>query len=191
MNTVALFAAAIIAFTVTSILGFLLIPYLRRLKFGQTIREDGPVWHASKQGIPTMGGLMFAIGILAAVITGFVMIDGANRLNHLQGEIPQSPVPFFLAVFLAIGYGIIGFIDDYIKVVKKRNLGLSEKEKLIGQIALAVAYLFLRNYFFGGTTYVAIPFLGQVDFGIFYYIFVGLIIVGFTNAVNQIGRAHV
>ena len=122
--------AAVIAFALSAIFGRVLIPYLHKLKFGQTILEIGPKWHQKKQGTPTMGGIMFIIGIAVAtigVLTVHMFVSG-------------DPFAFarnagtFIGLGMAICYGIVGFIDDYIKVVKKRNLGLSASQKLVLQL---------------------------------------------------------
>jgi UDP-N-acetylmuramyl pentapeptide phosphotransferase/UDP-N-acetylglucosamine-1-phosphate transferase len=111
-----------IALVITLSMGFLLIPWLKRLKFGQNIRSDGPSRHLQKAGTPTMGGIIFLIGISAAVL--FVA--------------PQR-VDALVVLVLTLGYGLIGFLDDYIKIVFKRSLGLKAREKLPGQLQLNAA----------------------------------------------------
>ena len=125
MNTAAILAGFGISLLVCVILTPLLIPMLIRLKFGQEIREEGPAWHAKKSGTPTMGGISIIASVVAAlIVTG---IAYAFNLNTL--------------VCMAVGtflFGMIGFVDDYIKVVKKRNLGLTSKQKFLSQIAVSV-----------------------------------------------------
>ena len=117
----------IVAFGVTAIAGQILIPVLRRLKAGQSIREDGPTWHMSKQGTPTMGGLMFIIAIAAAVLT----VGWSDIAAGYRGG---------LFVFLfALVFGIIGYVDDYCKVKKKQNTGLTAPQKFLLQLAAAIA----------------------------------------------------
>ena len=120
-----LVAAAIGAFAVTALSGCFVIPALHKLHFGQTIRESGPTWHNKKQGTPTMGGLCFIFGILVAC--GLVYAGFYRYAQDLLGIVQVRAA--LLALFLAFGSGFIGFLDDYIKVVKHRNLGLLAWQK--------------------------------------------------------------
>ena len=157
-----------VAFVLTVGLGFPAIPLLRRLKAGQSIREDGPAEHLKKAGTPTMGGLF----IIAAVVITALIVGGPSR-------------QMFILIFAIVGFGAVGFLDDFIKVVLKRNLGLKEKPKMLLLILfgflLAVAQLK-----FGGTgTNIFIPFVNaDVDFGIFYIPFIVFVVAAMTNAVN-------
>lgn len=178
MNNVIYVAAGFIAFSVTAILGKFMIPFLHRLKFGQTIREVGPKWHQKKQGTPTMGGIMFIIGITLAVAISFPLFVSLGL-----EETPLLKTKTMAGLGMALAFGVIGFIDDYISVVKKRNLGLTEKQKLVLQFIIAAVYLFTVSLAGGGTT-TLIPFIGRIDLGFFYYILAALIIVGMVNAVN-------
>ena len=171
-------AALIIAAIITGILGKFMIPFLHKLKFGQTIREEGPTWHASKQGTPTMGGLMFLIGGYAAAV-----ICVAFLWMHSGAENQLMIVKLLGGALMAAGFCLIGFMDDYISIKKHRNLGLTEIQKLVLQFVIAGAYLF-SVYLAGGTTETMIPFIGLVDLGVFYYILSALLIVGMVNAVN-------
>lgn len=177
---VATILTAVIAFALTASLGIFLVPYLKKLKYGQTIKEIGPTWHQAKQGTPTMGGIMFIIGIIVAVIVGYITawIAFDYRADQVQ------TVKLAAGVVLALGFGLMGYIDDYIKVVKKRNLGLRAREKLIIQFFLTVGYLFILTMAGAVSTIVEIPFFGQVNFGWFYYPFMVVLIIGFVNAVN-------
>lgn len=170
---------AAISFGLTAILGIFLIPYLRRLKYGQTIKEIGPTWHKSKQGTPTMGGIMFIAGILVACVAGFAILVSVEKTVHTV-----EAVKLFAGLGMAVGFGLMGYVDDYIKVVKKRNLGLRAREKLIIQFLLAVGYLYALWISGGLSTILQIPFVGQIDIGLFYYPFMVFIIVGVTNSVN-------
>ena len=173
-------AAAAISLVITAIMGVWLIPFLRKLKFGQTIIDIGPTWHQSKQGTPTMGGIMFIIGITAGIIAGIALF-GQQTNSPLTPMIFRRVVSGFV---MALAYGFIGFVDDYIKVVKKRNLGLTAKQKIVMQVLIAGCYLF-SLYLLGDTsTSIIIPFLGQMNLGVFYYPFMMIFIVGFVNAVN-------
>ena len=167
-----------ISFTVTASLGIVLIPFLKKLNFGQTIREEGPAWHKKKQGTPTMGGIMFIIGMTVAVVVVFVSAQGV-----FEGETMLLTTKLFAGLFMAIAFGMLGFLDDYISVKKKRNLGLTEKQKLLIQFVIAAVYLY-SIYLAGGTTETVIPFIGTIDLGFFYYILAALAIVGLVNAAN-------
>ena len=160
--------AAAVAFLVALALGPVLIPMLRRLKFGQSIREEGPQRHYAKAGTPTMGGVL----ILAALIVSSILFAGKNA-------------EVWLALFVTIGHGLIGFLDDFIKVVLKRNMGLKAREKLLGQIIMAVALAYIATTYFGRGTDLWLPGFGiNLDFGPLYYVLIFLVLVGTTNAVN-------
>jgi phospho-N-acetylmuramoyl-pentapeptide-transferase len=149
------------------IIGPVLIPALRRLKFGQSVRSDGPQSHLQKQGTPTMGGVMFFF----SMILGTVFLAG------------DSSVAWFMLI-CALGFGFIGFIDDYIKIVKKRSLGLTAKQKLLAQLVFSIALAFAADYI-GISTAVTIPLLGwNVELSVGYVFFVVFLLVGTTNAVN-------
>ena len=173
--------AALVAFVVSTLLGKVLIPYLHKLKFGQTILEIGPDWHKKKQGTPTMGGIMFIAGIILSTVALFT----ARVL--LSGNVPTiEQYNIFIGLIMALCYGVIGFIDDYIKVVKKRNLGLTAPQKLVMQFAVAILYLLALRYIGGdaGLTSTVIPFVGTVELGWFYYVIASVVIVGIVNATN-------
>ena len=182
-------AAAVIAFGITALTGLWMIPILRRLKYGQTILDIGPKWHMKKQGIPTMGGLMFVIGITAAILAGlFVLpVDSAVSATFpTHGVILYSrEAPgVILGLVMALAYGMVGFVDDYIKVVKKRNLGLNAKQKMVIQFFIAILYM--SGLWLGGnrSTIVFVPFSGQFEMGILYYPLAILGIVYLVNVVN-------
>ncbi|KFL44241.1 phospho-N-acetylmuramoyl-pentapeptide-transferase [Lysinibacillus sp. BF-4] len=169
VSTIAIVFAA--AFILTVALAPVGIPLLQRLKFGQSIREEGPESHFKKAGTPTMGGLIFLVSILVVtIVLGFVFNFMTTQTSTL------------LLVFL--GFGVIGFLDDGLKVIFKRNLGLTSIQKLIGQIIIAiVAYLLLRGNEFD--TSVTIPLVDwSVDLGMLYVGFLIFWLVGFSNAVN-------
>ncbi len=178
--------AALVAFAVAWVAGIPAIPLLKRLKFGQTIRDEGPDWHKSKQGTPTMGGILIAIGFAIGVSVG-MGISGPMG-GHVSDEF-QNALSFtklFAGIGLALGMGIIGFIDDYIKVVKKRNLGLTAWQKsLLQSIVIAV---YLCSLAFAGMKTTYIPFLGEVPImngvGLIFWVIAFFFIYGFTNAVN-------
>lgn len=183
-NYFALALTAVTSFLVAFLLGFVLIPWLRKLKFGQTILDIGPAWHKSKQGTPVMGGLMFIIStivsVAATVIASFVLktdIIAGESVN--QGQVK---IKIYAGILLAIGFGAIGFLDDYIKVVKKRNKGLSIIQKTIPQLVISLAYL--GTLYQSGSSYMYIPFVGNVDMKWFFFIFGICVIYGGINAVN-------
>ncbi|MEG2081350.1 MAG: phospho-N-acetylmuramoyl-pentapeptide-transferase, partial [Oscillospiraceae bacterium] len=140
---VAIGFCAALSFLIAFVSGFVIIPWLRKLKFGQTILDIGPAWHKSKQGTPVMGGFMFIISTLIAFIIT-VITDKLLGGNILTGDslIPDSmKIKIFSGLLMALGFGLIGFADDYIKVVKKRNLGLTVFQKTMAQVLIMLAYL--------------------------------------------------
>ena len=182
MNTTAILAVAAIGFAVSAVSGYFLIPYLHKLHFGQTILDIGPSWHKNKQGTPTMGGFMFIFAILIASVVGYFMLSqGKNDLWHgTQVEIAR----YWGTILLAVSFGIIGFVDDYIKVVKKRNLGLTAIQKLIMQFVAAGLYVLILYTAGDTSTVLIIPFLGQLDLGLVYFPLCVVGIVYITNSVN-------
>ena len=172
--------SAIVSFLVTAVSGHFLIPFLKKLKYGQTILEIGPSWHKNKQGTPTMGGLMFIIGTAAAVLVSVIWL----AISGAAGLISEGIIKMCAGFVMALLYGALGFVDDYIKVVKKRNLGLTAKQKMLCQIVIAALYLLALYLFTDVSTALNIPFIGSIDLGLFYYPFAIFVIVGFVNAVN-------
>ncbi len=175
--------AAAASFLISGVMGLWLVPFLRKLHFGQTILEDGPKWHKGKQGTPTMGGFMF---IAASIITTVVCVILYNMTGTKNGILPETTLQnakVYGGLFMAAAFGAIGFLDDYVKVAKKRNLGLTPKQKLALQFFVAIAYL-ATMYLFGEDTKTYIPFAGMVDIGILYYPIASIFIVGIVNAVN-------
>lgn len=179
--------AAIIAFAATFFLGYVVIPLMHKLKYGQTILDIGPKWHKNKQGTPTMGGIMFIIGICLALLATMPLIKllGSDRMIEQIGN-SYYLTSFISGIALALSMSTIGFIDDYIKVVKKRNLGLTAKQKTFLQLFVCAAYL--TSMYLGGMTFTRIPFIGTVDitsgFGLLFWPIALVFIYGFTNAVN-------
>ncbi|WP_294540088.1 phospho-N-acetylmuramoyl-pentapeptide-transferase [uncultured Gemmiger sp.] len=175
-----LIAAAIVAFCVTVVSGFFLIPALHRLHFGQTIREDGPTWHNKKQGTPTMGGLCFILGILLAC--GVVYAGLSAKAPELVA--PQQVQGGLLVLFLAFGSGVIGFLDDFIKVVRHRNLGLLAWQKLVMQFVVTGAFMAGLHSLGLMTTIIMVPAVGAVNLGLLYYPIAFFGIIFLVNAVN-------
>lgn len=152
----------------TLVFGKIGIPLLQRLKAQQSIREDGPQAHLAKAGTPTMGGLFM---MLALVITVCI--------------VPPYSVTLWMLLFLTLGHGALGFSDDFIKAVKRRNLGLTAKQKLLGQAVLAIVFCYISIAYAALPTTLWIPLVDiTVDLGYAYYVLAFIIILGTTNAVN-------
>lgn len=173
-------AAAAIAFAVTGLLGKWMVPFLHKINFGQTIREEGPKWHQKKSGTPTMGGFMFIVGIFVSAALCLFLFYKNSGQNPTDMNLH---VKLIGGMLMALGFGGVGFLDDYIKVVKKRNLGLNERQKLILQFLVAGGYL-ASLYLSGASGVTLIPFFGGVDLGIAYWVLALLGIVAMVNAVN-------
>ena len=161
--------AVLIAFCLSIIMSPLIIPFLQRLKFGQTVRDDGPSSHLKKTGTPTMGGII----ILASLtLTSLLFIKDNRELQTI--------------LFATLGFGFIGFLDDYIKVVKKRSLGLTPMQKIVGQFIISILFAYLLAYYVGLDTSIILPFTGlkEIDLGILYWPFLIFGVIGMVNAVN-------
>jgi len=167
--------ACILSFAVTVLLGWkVILPALRRLKAGQAIREEGPKWHATKAGTPTMGGLMFIAGLGVSILV-------MGWKGMLAGDLSHIYVFLFAAVF-----GVIGFLDDYEKVKHHQNLGLTALQKFALQLAAAILFLILMRYEGRLSPNLYVPFF---NFSIalswpLYMVFAAFVIVGCVNAVN-------
>ncbi|MBR5792990.1 MAG: phospho-N-acetylmuramoyl-pentapeptide-transferase [Ruminiclostridium sp.] len=169
-----LLAAVVLGFVLTAALGKVVIPALRRMKAGQSIKEDGPTWHMAKQGTPTMGGVMF---ILAVMVTVLVL----NASAILAGDLTSVFVLLFSLVF-----GLIGMVDDYAKIKKKENTGLTASQKFLLQLAAAVLFTVLLRNFGILSPNLYIPFLG-IEWKlpwVVYMIFAAFVITGCVNSVN-------
>lgn len=185
-------ATALGAFLLSALMGKILIPILHRLKFGQTIREEGPSWHKNKQGTPTMGGFIFIIGMFGALIVAILVCELFLPVKIFTSSSNTSEYPYFVnklmitklvgGALLALCSGAIGFADDYIKVIKKRNLGLTSGQKMFAQLLMAAGYA-VALYLAGGTT-TYVPFVGEVDFGIWFIPFCMFVVVAVVNATN-------
>ena len=175
--------SAILGFLITFLLGFIFIPYLKKLHFGQTILEIGPAWHKDKQGTPIMGGIMFIVGTLVSVIAGFLIAYFVYGKSFFDNTILIRMISGFV---MALLMSFIGFMDDFIKAVKKQNLGLKAKQKTVFQ--LLVAAIYLGTLYYTGMTETVIPFIGTVDIssglGLVFWPIALMFIYGFTNAVN-------
>ncbi|MED4127386.1 MULTISPECIES: phospho-N-acetylmuramoyl-pentapeptide-transferase [Shouchella] len=160
-----------LSFLFAVILCPLFIPFLRRLKFGQSIREEGPKSHQKKSGTPTMGGIVIVLSILVtSLLIGFVFFEFTPEL--------------LLLMLVTIGYGVVGFFDDYLKVARKHNLGLTSKQKLVGQLIIA-------GLFYVGLLYIELDTIVSIpgtdiglDIGWFYAVLVVVMLLAGSNAVN-------
>lgn len=178
------------AFIVTALLGIVLIPLLHKLKFGQNILTDiGPRWHAKKQGTPTMGGIMFIIGVFVAVAVTFLTgkLTGFSLFSENDVISSQEKTKLLAGLLLALCMALVGFTDDYIKVSKKRNLGLTEMQKTVLQVIIIAAYL--TTMVMSKNTSMFIPLIGKISLDslpgiIFFYLFGACVIYGTANAVN-------
>lgn len=159
----------IIAFIISAVLGPVIIPFLRKLKFGQTVRDDGPQSHLKKNGTPTMGGIIFLISV---IITSCIYMK----------DYPQI-IPI---LFVTVGYGVIGFLDDYIKIVLKRSEGLTPSQKMLGQIIVTGVFAVYMYKFSGISMEMIIPFFPEktLDLGFLTIPVMFLAIIGTVNGVN-------
>lgn len=156
--------AFLVAFLICLIIGPIVIKLMQILRFGQQVRDDGPASHLKKQNVPTMGGIMMMIAIgLGAIIFQF------------KG-------PALVAVLATLGYGLIGFLDDFIKIFKKRSLGLRAYQKIIGQFGIALIVSWYGYKYIGSDVFI--PFAGNVDFGIWYIPFAMFVILAIVNGEN-------
>lgn len=159
----------VISFLITLLLGPIVIPMLKRLKIGQSIREEGPKSHLSKSGTPTMGGLIIMMALIITVFSSGIVTEDT-----------------YVLILATLGFGLIGFIDDYIIVVKRRNLGLRANQKMAGQIILAIALAVYQSNTSELGTKVIVPFLENqyLDLGVLYIPFIVFVVVGTVNSVN-------
>ncbi|MEW6726717.1 MAG: phospho-N-acetylmuramoyl-pentapeptide-transferase [Bacillota bacterium] len=182
MNLVLL--AGGIALVATILTGPFFIPTLRWLKFGQHVRSDGPRSHLKKAGTPTMGGIMFLFGITAAILAVIALYRGTPNLSGLKEGL--------VVLLVMLGYGAVGFIDDFLKIALRRPLGLKARQKLLGQVVVAVILAVVTVFFLGRGTDLVIPFSGflqpggiSIDLGWWFFLgFTVLVLLGSANAVN-------
>lgn len=168
-----LILAVLLGFVITLVLGPLMIPMLKRLKFGQTERDDGPQSHLVKTGTPTMGGLM----ILAGILVGTLALNISGAVSSMEFALP--------ALLTTCAFGIVGFLDDFIKVRRKRSLGLRAYQKIIGQVGVAfiVAWFAYQHPQIGPVIYL--PFSGtEWNLGWGYIPFIMFVVIAIVNAVN-------
>ena len=167
-----------ISFITAIILGIIIIPILRKLKVGQIERDDGPQSHLKKQGTPTMGGIIMILAMIIVVTGTYIFLIYNN-----QGDIANKLLPILL---LTIGFGLIGFIDDFKKLVLKNTKGLKPSYKMLGLLIISVAYVIYLVYVLKIVTETYIPILKQsITIPIYIYIpFAIIVILATTNAIN-------
>lgn len=191
--------ATVIGFGISFGLGYVVIPFLHKLKFGQTILDIGPKWHKNKQGTPTMGGILFIAGTVIAFVVVIIIdrilggdiiaslgnsAESSQLLSQVDSvQVASKRIKLWAGLVMALGFAFIGFLDDYIKVVKKRNLGLTIKQKTVLQVILMVAYL-LALFINDPTGAMFIPFIGMVETKFFFWLIGFAVIYATTNAVN-------
>ena len=160
--------AILISFFISVLLTPIVIPFLQKFKMAQQVREEGPRSHLKKSGTPTMGGL---------IILGAVVITSLVFIREYTGIIP--------VMYTTLGFGLIGFLDDYIKIVMKRNLGLRPAQKMFLQIIITVSFLYYLYRYENIGTDILVPFTGEsLELGILYYPFLFLVILGTVNGAN-------
>ncbi len=161
----------LVSLLITLVTGPMFIPWLHKLKFGQQILEEGPSWHQKKSGTPTMGGIMFILGIVISSVIALLV---------------KKDIKLLIMLLVALGFGAIGFVDDYVKVVKKRNLGLTAIQKFSLQALLAVIYVFALDLSGNLETNIVIPFISKTFVMPLwlYIVFILFVVCGTVNAVN-------
>ncbi|MBP3337219.1 MAG: phospho-N-acetylmuramoyl-pentapeptide-transferase [Clostridia bacterium] len=168
----AILSSTALSALIAIILGPIFIPILHKLKFGQSIRDEGPAWHAKKSGTPTMGGIIFIISACAS--TELIMLFSGKTDPEIQ-----------IIVITSLLFGVIGFIDDFIKVVLKRNLGLTSSQKFLAQILAAVLGVYALSRFGSLGSLIKLPFYPKlVDIGLFVFPLAVLVHLSVVNSVN-------
>lgn len=168
MNNTAVISV-IIAFALSVVLGPIMIPFLRRLKVGQTVRDEGPKSHLKKSGTPTMGGILI---LTSVVVTSLFYVKDYPKILPI--------------LFTTLGFGLIGFLDDYIKVVLKRSMGLKAWQKMLGQLLVTGIFAFYLTRYTDVSLAMRIPFMPgySLDLGIFNIPFLFIVVIGTVNGTN-------
>ncbi len=178
--------AGLVSFAVAALGGKMLIPFLHKLKFGQPIKvEFGPKWHEGKQGTPTMGGLMFIISTVVAVAVGYVVyrMTSVTTLGTESVFASNAALRLLSCIIFCILFGVMGFIDDFTKVSRKNNDGLSPMQKIVIQVVISIAWLLVMRFLGDTNTDINLGFV-SFDIGWFYYPLMVVVIIYLTNAVN-------
>ncbi len=179
------FLTALLAFAIAAISGKWLVPFLHKIKFGQPIKtKDGPQWHAKKQGTPTMGGFMFIIASVIMTVAGYWVYRIQAGLDVTNPETHNAFYRLLSVLVFSLLFGLIGFIDDYTKVARKNNDGLTAVQKIILQTLFSLGFLFMLYKFGDGSTALDLGFWVSPQLGVFYYIIMIPVIIYLTNAVN-------
>lgn len=163
-------------FGLTALAERILIPILRSHKAGQKILDIGPRWHKSKEGTPIMGGIGFILPILIVVAIFFIYAA-------IRGNAPEY-IPLALTIAFAVGHGAIGFVDDYCKLIKKQNEGLTRLQKLVLQVAITAGYLCVMGYTGNLPSEIIIPLINLPIRGILWYIIAAILMIGVINGAN-------
>lgn len=178
-----LMIAAFLSMAVAAFSGFFILPWLKRLHYGQTIKEIGPTWHNKKQGTPMMGGLMFILSSVLATGVAYGLLLAEH--SELAGMAPvRTTLLLVTTMVTTLAYSMVGFVDDYLKVRHKQNLGLNARAKIIMQLVITTLYLVSLELLGVLSTSVSLPIFGVVDLGYAYYPLAYLLIIGMVNAVN-------
>ncbi len=176
---------SLISFALAGVSGIFLVPFLHRIKFGQPIKtEDGPQWHAKKQGTPTMGGFMFIISSVLTAIGGYWVFRMRGGVDTTDKETLNCFYRMMSVVVFSMLCGSLGFIDDYIKVARKNNDGLTPWQKMALQLLFSVGFLFAIWKFGDTSTKIDLGFVETPSLGVFYYVLMIPVMIYLTNAVN-------
>ncbi|MDD7517524.1 phospho-N-acetylmuramoyl-pentapeptide-transferase [Ruminococcus flavefaciens] len=176
---------ALLSFVIAGVSGVFLVPFLHKIKFGQPIKTvDGPKWHAKKQGTPTMGGFMFIISTVITAIASYWIYRWKTGIDTTDKESFHAFYLLLSCILFSAAFGIIGFIDDYTKVARKNNDGLTPWQKIALQLVFSVGFLAAIHFFGDGSTCIDLGFWRTPSLGIFYYILMIPVIIYLTNAVN-------
>lgn len=175
---------ACVAFGMTWLMGIWFIPFLHKLKYGQTILDIGPRWHKEKkQGTPTMGGIMFIVSVAVCFACGMILFGAFGIADYQAADKPEF-IRSVSGMIMAVLFGFMGFLDDFIKVSKKHNEGLTVMQKIVIQVLIIAAY-FATLYLTGcARTAITFPWGWQLDMGLLYYPIMGIVILYLVNAVN-------
>lgn len=178
-------AVSLLSFVIAGVSGIFLVPFLHRIKFGQPIKtKDGPQWHAKKQGTPTMGGFMFIISAVATALCGYWLYRRTGIVDVTDKANIHAFYRTLSVIVFSVLFGLIGFIDDFTKVARKNNDGLSAKQKMALQFLFSIGFLFALSKLGDGSTKIDLGFWSTPSLGIFYYIIMIPVIIYLTNAVN-------
>lgn len=176
---------SLLSFVIAGVSGIFLVPFLHKIKFGQPIKtEDGPKWHAKKQGTPTMGGFMFIISTIITAIAGYWIFRLKNGIDTTDKNSFNAFYLLLSCIVFSASFGFIGFIDDFTKVARKKNDGLSPMQKIAIQLVFSVGFLIAVHFFGDGSTSIDLGFWRSPSLGIFYYVLMIPVIIYLTNAVN-------